>query len=114
MEGLTADVRHTFYPFIEGISERGYTDEQLANIDPPDFEYEGKTYTHYEATQFQRSIEREVRKQKRLKAAYEAAGQTEHAQAANTKLRRLNKKYRKFSKAANLRTQTERMKVLYK
>lgn len=114
MEGLTADVRHTFYPFIEGISERAYTDEQLANIDPPDFEYEGKTYTHYEATQKQREIERAVRKLKRLKAAHEAAGEKEEATAANIKLRRLNKKYREFSKAANLRTQPERMKVLYK
>lgn len=115
VDGLEgSNCRHRRYAWLEGISERTYTDEELANIDPPDFEYEGRTYSHYEATQKQREIERTVRKLKRLKAAYEAAGQSEDAQAANIKFRRLNKKYREFSKAANLRTQPDRMKVLYK
>ena len=40
-----ANCRHSYWPFIEGVSERTYTDEQLANIDPAPFEYEGRTYT---------------------------------------------------------------------
>lgn len=105
--------RHSFHPFVEGVSERTYTDEQLANIDPPPFEYEGRTYTAYQATQKQRSIERSIRKQKRLKTAYEAAGLKEDATAANIKLRRLNQKYKEFSKAAGLPEQMDRIKVLY-
>lgn len=105
--------RHTFYPFIEGVSERTYTDEELANIDPKPFEYEGRKYTAYDATQKQRSIERTIRKQKRLKAAYKAAGLNDDATAANIKLRRLNKKYMEFSKAAGFPEQRDRMRVLY-
>lgn len=105
--------RHSFHPFVEGVSERTYTDEELANIDLPPFEYEGRTYTAYEATQKQRSIERSIRKQKRLKTAYEAAGLKEDATAANIKLRRLNQKYKEFSKAAGLPEQRDRVKVQY-
>ena len=41
------------------------------------------------------------------------AGMTEEEQAVNIKLRRLNAKYKAFSKAAGLPEQRERMKVLY-
>lgn len=93
--------------------ERTYTDEQLEHIDDGlGCEFEGKHYTAYEATQMQRSIERSIRKQDRLKTAYEAAGLTDKAAAAGTKLNRLRKKYREFSKAAGLPTQFERMRVL--
>ncbi len=61
----------------------------------------------------QRRIEREIRKTKRDKVAFEAAGLTEDATAANIKLRRLNQKYKEFSKAAGLPEQRDRMKVLY-
>lgn len=61
----------------------------------------------------QRRIERTIRKQKRLKNAYEAAGLTEDATTANIKLRRLNAKYKEFSRAAGLPEQRERLKVLY-
>lgn len=61
----------------------------------------------------QRRVERQIRKQKRLRDAYEAAGLTEDAQTANIKLRRLNAKYKEFSKAAGLPEQRERLKVLY-
>lgn len=111
--GANCRQRHSFWPFIEGVSERTYTDEELANIDPPPFEYEGRTYTAYEATQKQRSIERSIRKQKRLKMAYEAAGLKEDAASANIKLRRLNEKYKEFSKAAGLPEQRDRIKALY-
>lgn len=113
-EGLCGwNCRHNFYPYIEGISERTYTDQELANIDPPPIEFEGRKYSAYEATQMQRRIEATIRKQKRLKTAYEAAGLTDKATAANIRLRRLNEKYRAFSKAAGLPEQRERMKVQY-
>lgn len=111
--GANCRQRHSFWPFIEGVSERTYTDKELANIDPPPFEYDGRTYTAYEATQMQRRIERSIRKQKRLKTAYEAAGIKEDATAANIKLRRLNEKYKEFSKAAGLPEQRDRTKGLY-
>ena len=64
-------------------------------------------------TQEQRKVERTIRKLKREKTAYSAAGLTDEEQAVNIKLRRLNAKYKAFSKAAGLPEQRERMKVLY-
>ena len=115
VDGLEgANCRHRRYPWVEGVSERTYTGEQLQHIDDGlGCEYDGKKYTAYEATQMQRRIERTIRKQKRLKNAYEAAGLTGDATTANIKLRRLNAKYKEFSKAAGLPEQRERLKVLY-
>lgn len=115
VDGLEgANCRHRRFPWVEGVSERTYTDEQLAHIDDGlGCEYDGKKYTAYEATQMQRSIERQIRKQKRLRDAYKAAGLKDDETAANIKLRRLNAKYKEFSKAAGLPEQSDRLKVLY-
>ena len=84
VDGLEgANCRHRRFPWVDGVSERTYTDEQLASIDPPPFEFEGKKYTMYEATQKQRQIERTIRKLKREQAAFKAAGMTEEEQAVS-------------------------------
>lgn len=115
VDGLEgANCRHRRYPWVEGVSERTYTNEQLSHIDDGmGCEFEGTTYSAYEATQQQRKIERTIRKLKREKAAYHAAGLTEDEQAVSIRLRRLNAKYKDFSAAAGLPEQKERMKVLY-
>lgn len=115
VDGLEgANCRHRRNVWVEGVSERTYTDEQLAHIDDGlGCTFEGKTYTAYEATQMQRRVERTIRKLKREKAAYKDAGLTEEEQAVNIRLRRVNAKYTAFSKAAGLPEQRERMKVLY-
>lgn len=115
VDGLEgANCRHRRFPWVEGVSERTYNDEQLEHIDDGlGCTFEGKTYTAYEATQEQRRVEREVRKLKREKAAYKAAGLREEEQAVNIRLRRLNAKYKAFSAAAGLPEQWERTKVLY-
>ena len=114
--GGLANCRHSFWPYIEGVSERTYTDEQLEAMKPenrPKIQFEGREYDDYQATQMQRRIEATIRKQKRLKTAYEAAWLADKATAANIRLRRLNEKYREFSRAAGLPEQRERMRVLY-
>lgn len=115
VDGLEgANCRHRRFPWVEGVSERTYTNAQLAHIDDGlGCTFEGKKYTAYEATQKQREIERTIRKQKRLRNAFKSNGQTTEAQAANAILRRLDKKYRQFSAAAGLPEQNERIKVLY-
>ena len=115
VDGLEgANCRHRRFPWVEGVSERTYTDEQLEHIDDGlGCMFEGKTYTAYEATQEQRNVERTIRKLKREKAAYKAAGLHEEEQAVNIRLRRLNAKYKAFSAAAGLPEQRDRMKVLY-
>lgn len=115
VDGLEgANCRHRRNVWVEGVSERTYTDEQLEHIDDGlGCTFDGKTYTAYEATQEQRKVERTIRKLKREKTAYNAAGLTDEEQAVNIRLRRLNAKYKAFSKAAGLPEQRERMKVLY-
>ena len=109
-----ANCRHRRFPWVENVSERTYTDEQLEHIDDGHgCTFDGKDYTAYEATQMQRRIERTVRKLKREKAAYKAAGLHEDETTVNIRLRRLNAKYKAFSAAAGLPEQRERMKVLY-
>lgn len=115
VDGLEgANCRHRRYPWVEGIMERTYTDEQLAHIDDGlGCTYDGKSYTAYEATQMQRRLERQIRATKLLKIGNKASGLDDDARAANIKLRRLNAKYREFSAAAGLMPQWERIKVEY-
>lgn len=115
VDGLEgANCRHRRFPWVEGVSERTYTDEQLEHIDDGHgCTFDGKNYTAYEATQMQRRIERTVRKLKREKAAYKAAGLHEDETAVNIRLRRLNAKYKAFSAEAGLPEQPERMRVYF-
>ncbi len=96
--------------------ERTYSDKELDGMKPenrPKITYDGKQYDDYQATQQQRRIEREIRKQKRLHTAYKAAGLKDDETATKSRLQILNRKYREFSKAAGLPEQKERTKVLY-
>lgn len=115
VDGLEgANCRHIRTAFVDGVSERTYTDAELEHIDDGhDVNFEGKYYTAYEATQKQRQIERTVRKLKREQSAYKAAGLEEDARAVTARIRRLNQRYKAFSEAAGLPLQRERMRVEY-
>jgi hypothetical protein len=106
-----ANCRHSYYPFFPGISVRTYSDKQLREIDPPPFEYEGKTYSFYEATQTQRRIERNMRTVKRQLIGYDAAELRQDFQNASIKLQRMKQDYISFSRAAGLPYQLERAQV---
>lgn len=108
--------RHTFRPYVEGVTERTYTSDQLSSIDQKPFAYQGRTYDQYQASQKQREIERSIRKQRRIINAMEGlSGDAAAKELASAKgrLRRLSANYRAFSRAANLPTQTQRTKVVY-
>lgn len=115
VDGLEgANCRHRRNVWVEGVSERTYTDEQLAHIDDDlGCEFDGKEYTAYEATQMQRRVERQIINQKKLVTAYKASEQKDEYYAAKAKLARLNAKYKAFSEAAGLPLQWERTRVLY-
>ena len=102
--------RHDFYPVFE-FSPPAYTEEQLANIDPPPIEYNGKTLTYYECTQKQRAMETAMRKTKREIIAAQASGDDDMFTAKSIRLRRQKEEYANFSKSANLLTQNERTQV---
>lgn len=102
--------RHSFYPYVEGMP-RTWTDKQLRNIDPPDFEYEGQRYSHYEATQKQRAMERRIRQIKRELIGYDSAGLEDAFNEASARLREARDNYKDFSKAANIRPKNDRSQV---
>ena len=72
-------------------------------------DFEGKHYTLYEATQRQRSLERSIRKTKRKILIDEATGDAEKLQWDQIRLVRIREEYHRFSKAAGLPEQYERM-----
>lgn len=111
-EGLLGwNCRHNFRSFIEGVTERTYTEEQLEDMKAKTFEFEGRQYDTYTAAQKQRQIERTVRKLKRERDSYKAAGLEDDAGNVNIRLRRLGREYKEFSSAAGLPEQRDRMKV---
>lgn len=102
------------YPIIMGISSPQYTPEQLEAMreaNEKGITYNGKHYTGYEATQHQRVLERAIRKQKRRILIDEATGDAEKLETDQIKLQTLRQEYKRFSKAAGLRTQAERAEV---
>jgi len=105
---MGANCRHNWYPFFPGISKPNWTKETLANIDVQPFEYKGKTYNAYEATQKQRQIERSMRKTKRAMTGFQAAGLENDFKSAAVLLRRQRDEYKQFSSAAGLREQNIR------
>lgn len=100
--------RHNFHPYVPGTS-RAWSDEELAKLEEKNIEYNGVKMTEYEASQVQRKIEREIRKQKRTVAALDAAG--EDASEYRSKLRTLNKSYSGFTEQTGLKQQRARTQV---
>ncbi len=100
--------RHSAFPIIMGVSQPAYTEEELSNIDPPPFAYEGRTYTAYQAQQQMRKMERVMRKQKDRCITADAAGDKDTFTAASIKLRRQKDYYEDFCRAAGTYTEYER------
>lgn len=108
----TLNCGHSAMPVILGVNEPQYTAEELEEFRRKNEEgitYEGKHYTLYEATQRQRSLERSIRKTKRKILIDEATGDSEKLQQDQIRLVRTREEYHRFSKAAGLPEQYERM-----
>ena len=118
VDGLCgANCRHTFYPFIPGISVRTYTDEQLEELNRQENEkkeYNGKEYNKYEATQYQRRIETSMRKYRQdinLLKQSGLADDSDEVIAARCKYQTLSRKYSDFSEKMGLREYRDRVNV---
>lgn len=57
--------RHSFWPFVAGVSTRAYSDRQLSGMRNRTVTVDGEEIDLYDATQDQRAIEREIRATKR-------------------------------------------------
>lgn len=112
VQGLCgANCRHHYHAFVPDIMEATYTQAELDALDPDPFEFEGRTYTMYQATQKQRQLESGMRNINRRMIGYKAAGLDDDYTAAAAKLRALVTKYNDFSDAAGLPKQFERSQI---
>ena len=118
VDGLCgANCRHTFYPFIPGISVRTYTDEQLEELNRQENEkkeYNGKEYNKYEATQYQRRLETSMRKYRQDISLLKQSGLADDSDeviATKCKYQTLSKKYSDFSEKMGLREHRDRVNV---
>ena len=95
--------RHTFYPFFEGISE---IPEPLETWEEK--EVDGKTYDYYDATQHQRSMEREIRALKRE----EYVAPADQKQEIDRKIKAKTQEYHRFSEEVGIRAKDNRLRVV--
>ncbi|MDB2032476.1 phage minor capsid protein [[Clostridium] symbiosum] len=106
---------HIRFPFLPGISQRKYTDEWLAEQNRRENEkktYRGREYDTYGALQYQRKLERTIRKQKQDVALLESGGaDKDDIMAARSRMWASNRAYVDFSKEMGLRQQRERLTI---
>ena len=104
----TLNCGHNASPIILGVSRQQYSRKELSDFrreNDKGVSYEGRKFkTMYEATQYQRQIERSIRawKRKAMTGTYDGA---------ETRLRLLRAEYKRFSKTVGLRTEDERLFV---
>lgn len=105
--------RHSYYPFIPGVSKRTYTDEQLADIYKKSVEtkeWRGQKYTGYEATQYQRALERRMRVQdEKIRLLKQAGVDSNEITALKTKRAATYQEYKQFSEKMGLPEQMNRV-----
>lgn len=106
---------HIRFPFVPGISKRKYTDEWLEEQNRKENEkkpYRGKEYDTYGALQYQRKLERTMRKQRQdVELLTSAKADKDDIMAAKCRLRLTDKAYVDFSKETGLRQQRERLRL---
>ncbi len=102
--------RHNMYPFIEGVSKPLYSQNDLEEMNTPQYKYNGEMLTAYEATEKQRAIERNIRKYKREFMGMKAAGlPTDEAAARLAKWQRVQTD---FLEQTGLKRQYARQEVV--
>ena len=105
--------RHSYYPFIPGVSKRTYTDEQLADIYQKSLdtkEWRGQKYTGYEATQYQRMLERRMRVQdEKIRLMKQAGVDNNEIADLKTKHEATYQEYKQFSEKMGLPEQMNRV-----
>ena len=106
---------HIKWPFIKGISKRKYTDEWLEEQNKKENtpkEFNGKEYTVYDTLQYQRKLERTIRKLKQDVILLDRAEVDKDVLIAKqSKLQSVKALYAEFSKAMGLPQQLERLRV---
>lgn len=107
----TLNCGHNAFPIIMGVNSPQHTPEELERMreeNAKPITYEGMIFeSKYQATQYQRRIERSIRAQERRVML----ASDNDLPAAKTRLERLRAEYRRFCDAVDLRTEDERLFV---
>lgn len=110
-----ANCYHDYYPFIPGISERNYTDEELAELDRKEDikrRFKGKEYNAYEARQKQRQMETSMRAQRQKVRMIEDGGaDRQDIIIAKARYQGQLAEYKQFSDAMKLKPHMERVYI---
>jgi hypothetical protein len=110
-----ANCYHNYYPFIKGVSERTYTDEELDRMNQEDNEkreFRGKSYTKYEALQRQRKLETVMRAERQeIKLLTEGGAGDDDIMSANARYNKTSDEYARLSKTMNLPQQRQRVNI---
>lgn len=102
--------RHTYFGIILGVSEAQFTKNELNVLKNTKVSYNGSKIPYYEASQTQRSIERDIRENKRIIATLDKADQDYKEYKKN--LNNLYKQYNDFTKQTGIDKQSERLYVV--
>ena len=108
-----ANCRHTFHPFIPGVSERLYPDDWLEEQNQKEAktkEWNGKQLNAYEQTQQQRKMETAMRAQRqKIRLLQEAGADKDDIMLEKAKYQGQLNEYKQFSKKMGLLEQRERI-----
>ena len=105
---------HFIFSIIMGVNEPSYTKDQLKDLNAETrktFQYENKKYNMYQASQVQRRLETEIRRQKDRQITARASGNSDEITNAQKKITELTDKYVDFSRKAGLEIYKERLTV---
>lgn len=108
-----ANCRHTFHPFIPGVSERLYPDDWLEEQNKREAqtkEWNGRQLNAYEQTQQQRKMETAMRAQRqKIRLLQEAGADKDDIMLEKARYQGQLNEYKQFSKKMGLLEQRERI-----
>ena len=106
--------RHLSFPIVLGVNKPEYTDEQLKQMilnNNRVKSFNGKKYTGYQATQEQRRLETEIRRNKEKLILFKSAGNKQETLRIQNNITNLTKKYKNFSYEMGLTPKLDRIKI---
>ena len=110
----TLNCRHFVFSIVLGVNQPEYSQEYIRKMrqqSKEKIEYDGKKYTPYEATQVQRRLETEIRRQKDRQIIARSSGDKQEIANAQQKISQLTSKYKDFSNKAGLDVYKSRLSV---
>lgn len=116
----TSNCKHVVSPVVLGVSPHAYSREDMQEMRDSSEELvtitglngEERTMTRYDATQYQRQIERNLRDMKNYKYLQQQSGvDASEIRATNAKIRQVQADYRRISAEAGLTTRPERARA---